>query len=61
LEIHYDEDDKQDSLLVRLFFARLLSPIVAPFAFTAWNEFIIPQNINSILAVQVKYKLLSPI
>ena len=53
IEIHVDEDDRQNSLLRVLFFGRILNPIVMPFLLTPWNDFVKPDVINEILQVQI--------
>ena len=53
IEKHVDEDDRQNSLLRMLFFARILNPIVMPFLLTPWDDFVKSDTINAILQVQI--------
>ena len=59
IERHLDEDDLQDSLLIRLFFARLLNPVIMPYIFTKWNQFLDPTIVENIIAVQVQLRSLT--
>jgi hypothetical protein len=53
IERHLDEDDKQDSILIRLFLARLLNPIILPFIFTSWKGILSEDYVDQILQIQV--------
>lgn len=53
LERPTDEDDKQDSLLVKLLGARLLITIVFPYYFTPWSSFLDDSNVISLVNTQL--------
>ena len=61
IECAIDEDDHQDSLLLKLFSARLLISILFPYIFTSWEQFLDASNVIAIVNTQLAACFISPI
>lgn len=61
MERSVDEDDRQDSLLVKLFLARFLTTIIFPYVFTSWTEFLDAANVQSIVYTQLAACFIAPL
>ena len=61
IECSIDEDDHQDSLLLKLLSARVLISILFPYIFTSWEQFLNDSNIIAIINTQLAACFISPI
>jgi hypothetical protein len=61
IEVHLNEGDSQESYLFKLFFVRVLVPVILPYVNTRWNEFLDASTLSSILSVQIAIYFTAPI
>lgn len=61
IECAIDEDDHQDSLLLKLLSARVLISILFPYIFTSWEQFLNASNVIAIINTQLAACFISPI
>jgi len=60
VEEHVDEDDRQNSLLFKLYAAKLLTAVVFNFVNTAWPDFLNEIEIVKIINIQLSASFVSP-
>lgn len=53
IEKHEDEDDRQDSLLIKLFWARIMNPVIFPYINVNWKNALNEDTLLQIFNLQV--------
>jgi len=61
MELALDHDDMQDSLLIKLFLARILTSTVFSYIALGWSNFLDPSTIASVVNIQIGASVTAPV